>query len=53
MSKLQIGAQLYSLRNHCQDADEMLLTLRALKAMGYNICQLSGYNREIPPEKLR
>ena len=53
MTNLQIGAQMYSLRNHCQDADEMLRTLKALKAMGYNICQLSGYNRQIPAEKLR
>ena len=53
MTNFQIGAQMYSLRNHCQNADEMLLTMKALKAMGYNTCQLSGHNRAIPAEQLR
>ena len=53
MTNFQIGAQMYSVRNHCQEADEMLMTMKALKAMGYNTCQLSGYNRAIPAEKLR
>ncbi len=50
---LQIGAQMYSIRDHCQDAGDMLAAMKALKAMGYNICQLSGYNTDIPAEKLR
>ena len=53
MTNFQIGAQMYSVRNHCQNADEMLLTMKALKAMGYNTCQLSGYNRAIPAEQLK
>ena len=53
MTNFQIGAQMYSVRNHCQNADEMLLTMKALKAMGYNTCQLSGQNRAIPAEQLR
>ena len=53
MTKLQIGAQMYSLRDHCQNAEEMLAALKVLKAMGYNICQLSGHNREIPAEQIR
>jgi len=53
MTNFQIGAQMYSVRNHCQNADEMLLTMKALKAMGYNTCQLSGHNRAIPVEQLR
>ena len=53
MTKLQIGAQMYSLRDHCQNAEEMLAALKVLKAMGYNICQLSGHNREISAEQIR
>lgn len=53
MSKLQIGAQMYSVRDHTQTAEEMLVTLKALKAMGYNTCQLSGHNREIPAEQIK
>ena len=53
MTNFQIGAQMYSVRNHCQNADEMLLAMKALKAMGYNTCQLSGYNRAIPAEQLK
>ena len=53
MTNFQIGAQMYSVRNHCQEAGEMLLTMKALKAMGYNTCQLSGQNRAIPAEQLR
>ncbi len=53
MSKLQIGAQMYSVRNHCQTAEDLRDTLKMLKIMGYNICQLSGYNRAIAPEVVR
>lgn len=53
MTKIQIGAQMYSLRDHCQEEADMLQCMKALKAMGYNTCQLSGYNTAIPPEKLR
>ncbi len=53
MTNFQIGAQMYSVRNHCQEAGEMLTTLKVLKAMGYNTCQLSGQNRDIPAEQLR
>ena len=53
MTNIQIGAQMFSLRDLCQDEKTMLSALKSLKAMGYNICQLSGYNTAIPPEKLR
>ena len=53
MTKLQIGAQMYSVRDHCQDADEMLKCMKEIKAIGYNVCQLSGHNKEIPAEQLK
>lgn len=53
MTKLQVGAQMYSVRDHCQDPADMLACMKAIKAMGYNICQMSGYNREIPVEQVR
>ena len=34
MTKLQIGAQMYSVRNHCTDYDSMLACMKALKEMG-------------------
>ncbi|MBR0462888.1 MAG: sugar phosphate isomerase/epimerase [Clostridia bacterium] len=53
MTNIQIGAQMYSLRDRCQDEATMLSAMKQLKAMGYNICQLSGYNTAIPAERLR
>lgn len=50
MTNFQIGAQMYSVRNHCQDAGEMLTCLKVLKTMGYNCCQLSGHSRDISAE---
>ena len=53
MTNIQIGAQMYSLRDHCQEPGDMLATMKALKAMGYNIVQLSGYNTAIPAQQLK
>ena len=53
MSKLQIGAQMYSVRDHCTNVEDMRKAMKELKAMGYNTCQLSGHNPEITPEQLR
>ena len=53
MTNFQIGAQMYSVRNHCQDAGEMLTCLKVLKTMGYNCCQLSAHSRDISAEQLR
>ena len=51
MTNLQIGAQLYSVRDHCQDPAEMLKCMKEIKAIGYNICQLSGHNKEFTAEQ--
>lgn len=53
MTNLQIGAQLYSVRDHCQDPVEMLKCMKEIKAIGYNICQLSGHNKEFTAEQLK
>ena len=53
MTNFQIGAQMYSVRNHCQNAQEMHTTLKLLKTMGYNICQLSGHAKDIPAEQIK
>ncbi len=53
MTNFQIGAQLYSVRNHCENAADMLTTLKVLKAMGYNTCQLSGHGSAITAEQIR
>lgn len=50
MTNLQIGAQLYSVRDHLTSAEEIRNVLVTLKKQGYNICQLSGFSREVPVE---
>ena len=42
MSKPVIGAQLYSLRNHCKTLEDTVQTLAKVKAIGYTAVQLSG-----------
>lgn len=53
MSKLQVGAQLYSIRDRCSNYEDMLSALKAIKAMGYNTCQVSGQSRDITFEQIR
>ena len=54
MTKLQVGAQMYSVRDHCTNYDDMLAACREIKAMGYNSVQLSGHDRNaISPEHCR
>ena len=53
MTNFQIGAQLYSVRDHCQNYADMLETMKALKAMGYNTCQFSAHGKDITAQQLR
>ncbi len=53
MKNFIIGAQLYSVRSLAQNAEDLKSTLKSLKEMGYNTCQLSGQSREIPDEVVR
>ena len=39
---MQIGAQLYTVRNHCQNLDDFALTLRKVADIGYKTVQVSG-----------
>lgn len=50
MKNFITGAQLYSVRSLCQNAESLDSTLKSLKEMGYNSCQLSGQSRDIPDE---
>ena len=52
MTNLQIGAQMYSVRDHTTTAEDLLEALKAVKAIGYNTCQLSGQSRDIAPEQI-
>lgn len=53
MKNFICGAQLYSVRNLMQTADDIRSTLAAIRAMGYTTCQLSGQSRDVPPEFIR
>lgn len=53
MTSYQIGAQMYSLRNLCQEPGTMLSAMKVLKDGGYNICQLSGFNKDFTAEQLK
>lgn len=53
MTKLQIGAQMFSVRDRCTNFEDMLACAKQIKALGYNTCQLSGHGRDITPDQLR
>jgi sugar phosphate isomerase/epimerase len=40
---MKIGAQLYTVRDYCQNADDFNETMRKVAAMGYEYAQLSGW----------
>lgn len=48
---MKLGAQLYTLRDHIQTAEDMKETFLKVKAMGYEVVQLSAYG-DIPGEKI-
>ena len=52
MTQFTVGAQMYSVRTLLQTEEEMKTTFASLKAMGYNEVQMSGYNFQIPPERI-
>ncbi len=53
MKNFLIGAQLYSVRTLTQTEADLRNTLKSVKSMGYNTCQLSGQSRDIPDEVVR
>jgi len=53
MTKFQVGAQMYSVRDHTGDAKSLREALKTIKAIGYNTCQLSGQGKDIAPELIR
>lgn len=52
MGKPVIGMQLYTMRNHCQNASDLDKTLARLKEIGYTAVQVSGIGKEIKPEEV-
>lgn len=53
MTSFQIGAQMFSVRDRCQDAGSMLSAMQALYEAGYRNVQFSGHNKEITAAQLR
>lgn len=53
MTKLQIGAQMFTVRDRCTDPENMLACMKQLKAIGYNTCQLSGHSKDITADQLK
>ncbi len=43
MSDITVGAQLFTLREHCQDIDSIRTTLGRVADMGYTAVQVSGF----------
>jgi sugar phosphate isomerase/epimerase len=50
---LKIGAQLYTVRRHTQDAGGLQDALARVKTMGYDYVQLSGHSADIEPQIIR
>lgn len=51
MATMEIGAQLYTLREHCRNLEDFALSLRKVADMGYRMVQVSG-TCEYSPEWL-
>lgn len=49
----RIGAQLYTVRNTCQNEQDFEDTIKKLQEIGYKVVQLSGVSRDIPGEKIK
>jgi sugar phosphate isomerase/epimerase len=45
----KIGAQLYTVRDYTQTAEDMKATLQKMAEMGFGLVQLSGHNVDIDP----
>ena len=49
----KIAAQLYTIRDACQTADEFFESVQRVADMGYESCQLSGHGKEITPDQIK
>lgn len=52
-AKTQIGAQLYTLRDHLKTPEAIAATLKKVRAMGYEAVQVSGLGKIEPKELAR
>ncbi|HCA46057.1 MAG TPA: sugar phosphate isomerase/epimerase, partial [Armatimonadetes bacterium] len=46
----KIAAQLYTVREACQTAEDFADTVKRVREMGYESAQLSGHGKEISDE---
>ncbi len=53
MTNFTVGAQMFSVRNFTQDIEGLRDTLKKIKEIGYNTCQISGIGAKIRPEEVR
>ncbi len=49
----RIGAQLYTVRNFCQNEKDLASTFQKLKQIGYKTVQVSGVSLEIPAKTVK
>lgn len=49
----QLGAQLYTVREFTQTIEDLRDTLAKVKAIGYNVVQLSGLGKDLDPQAVR
>jgi len=52
MSRLPIGAQLFTLRDHTQTADDFASTCRRLADIGFSAMQVSAIGKDIDPQEV-
>ncbi len=50
---MKLGAQLYTVRELCQNENDLASTLATVAEIGYHTVQISGVNAEIPAETVR
>lgn len=47
---VELGAQMYTVRDYCKTAEDLLSSMRKVKELGYNAIQLSGHGKDIPDQ---
>lgn len=50
---MKLGAQLYTVREFCQNETDLARTLETIASIGYQTVQISGVSQEIPAQTIR
>ncbi|GHV26293.1 xylose isomerase [Clostridia bacterium] len=53
MQDFRFGAQLFSIRNLCQNREDLETAMKAVSKIGYKGVQVSGFGRDIEPATIR